>query len=233
MFGGDRHLISLGIFRSISPSRPFNPSLSPANRCYQRNPLAHIHRGRIFLYTASTRHRQARNITHPCGSWPDKARLFNVSLFFSFLSFFSFSFLEAIPVSPLRRRRIALSVNCIRELSARGRFSDKKTTEHSKLMLFVNTRPAGTAAVCNYNSSSPGMRQCRHDILRWDNNADRNEDKRERVARRGSHSRFLFPPVHRNDRRLILLYVSDRWLKHLVGEAPVENRNVYTRSQCT
>lgn len=43
--------------------------------------------------------------------------------------------------------------------------------------------------------------------------------------RRGSHSRFI-PPV-RNDRRLILLYV-DRWLKHLVGEAPVENRNVYS-----
>lgn len=61
-------------------------------------------------------------------------------------------------------------------------------------MLFVNARSTGTAAVCNYNPFSPGMRQSRHDILRWDNNADRNGHERsERVV-------FEFYPAGSSER---------------------------------
>lgn len=101
---------------------PFQPFIISGEPLLSANPSrTHLHRGRIFLCTASTRHRQARNITRSRGSSLTKPGSLTYLFFFFFL-FFSLSSLGATPVSSLQRRRIALSVNCIRELRARPVF---------------------------------------------------------------------------------------------------------------
>lgn len=74
---------------------PFQPFIISGEPLLSANPSrTHLHRGQIFLCTASTRHRQARNITRSRGSSLTKPG----SLTYLFFFFFSF-FLSLLPRS--------------------------------------------------------------------------------------------------------------------------------------